>query len=216
MKNGLLTAAVQGDTKAERALAAIIRQGGQLNDKDRSGLVNLVGAITGLADGDGNPDDLDYLSQLLEGLNADATSAQREKLACLLEKDADKIDDDADHAEAIRAAKNGNPAHLIARRDQGKRADFPAPRKRGRKVKGNAAVEAFLWLTEVEGIPRARAIDAVWIAEGKHRERNSVTREIDDKRRDGFKMEFPLDLYAQWWREGRRDDEFRPVFLRHK
>lgn len=88
--------------------------------------------------------------------------------------------------------------------------------KDGRPKRDQEAVAAFVWLTEAEGMTKTKAYDAVWIAEGKRRRFDTVQREIRDDLRNGFRPDFGLWLSIERWKNGCRDDEFRPQLLQSK
>ena len=193
---------MSGDTKAMRALAERIRQGKPCSDDQAA----YVAALLEWDDGIGHPDDVEPLAFALGGLRQNGTAEQRLALA-------DMVEDEADHREALRAARNGNPHKVLERQKQGKRIELPLAKKRGAPSTQNRRVEAFVWLTTVERMNRRDAINVIQKAERCKTQSTAVERDID-KKKDKFKPDFWFEVCAQRWREGCREVELRPPLLR--
>ena len=192
------------DTKDIRTLATRIRKGNSCSDAERE----IIADLLEWNDGVGHPDDVEPLAFALGGMHPNGTAEQRFALAAMLH-------DEVNHREALRAAQNGNPRKVMERQQQGKRVEMPFIKRRGRPSTRGSRIEAFIWLTKVEGESRKDAIDTIQKAEKSNTQSTAVEREID-KKKDGFKPDFWFEICAQRWLEGCRDDDLRPLLLRTK
>ena len=195
-------------TQAAFELAKLIRMGRSFNGAEFAAIAEMIG----WNDGIGHHADIEFLSTALDGLRDGASTDQRNFLA-------DFIEDQADYEEALREAKAGNPIKLMDRHTKGLRSyfgsDLTVESKVGRPELSDARVEAFIWLTEVEGVNRKDAIDKVWIADGKQCEYSSIEKYIDRKKKK-FRPDFWFEIRAQKYREGSRDAMLRPEMIRSK
>ncbi len=197
-------------TQAAFELAKLIRMGRSFNGAEFAAIAEMIG----WNDDIGHHTDIEFLSTALDGLRDGASTDQRNFIA-------DFIEDQADYEEALREAKAGNPTKIMDRQSKGLRSYIGSDlqssfkRDRGRPKLSDARVEAFFWLTEVEGMKRKDAIDEIWMAEENRRTYESIERFID-KHRKGFIPDFLFEVRAQKYREGSRDAMLRPEMIRDK
>lgn len=195
-------------TQAAFELAELIRMGRSFSETEFTAIAEMIG----WNDGIGNPTDIEFLSTALDGLREGANNDQRNFLA-------DFIEDQADYEEALREAKAGNPTKLMNRQAKGLRSYFsPNQRfesKAGRPKLSNARVEAFIWLTEIEGMNRKDAIGEIWMAENKRLAHESIERFVD-RHRKGFIPDFLFEVRTKKYQEGNRDAMLRPKLIRFK